>query len=105
MATMRKIIVEIEAGEKNCHNCHLVDGYGFCLLLRTPIELDEVPNRLPACLASEAKLTRLVEAADGTQGESYATDEYDEGRGRTYYTIPAESTGELRDALKEVKGE
>ncbi len=57
---MTKLIADVDCGAKECGGCNKYDAEGAC---------DEYPGdiiggkRLPACLAAEADLTRLVEAA------------------------------------------
>jgi len=104
----RQIVIDIDAEKDGCNECEYLSEkeFGparlFCNLFFSSCGEDD-PIRLPACLEAEAKLKRLVEAARNIQGESYTTDEYDEGFGRTYYTIAAELIGALRTALEKVK--
>lgn len=101
MATTRKIIVEIEAGEKECNDCPMIyydeRNGAICSIWWKSLVADEChPHdigartyRLPACLAAEAKLTRLIEAAENAIGELGFNGTFEE----------------LAAALKEVKGE
>jgi len=95
---MRKIIIDIDAGEKNCAGCTLLKdrwrwkarcpiyGMTYTDILRGQ-KRGRYP-RLPACLAAEARLTRLVEAA------------------KEYLRKGEESFGEdLADVLKEIEHE
>ncbi len=67
---MTKLIVDVECGARECGGCHIDQYYADCEAfnqVRQEVEdgrpLVDRHFRLPACLAAEADLTRLVEAA------------------------------------------
>jgi hypothetical protein len=100
----RQIIVDIEAGAERCEACNNQDG-GYCcifdsgLLNYDPYSPVNQAQRLPDCLESEAKLTRLVEAAGGITN-------WFNGRSPGFRErCSIERFNELAAALKEVKGE
>ncbi len=59
---MSKLIVDVECGPRECGGCHLWGEDWQCLAFNKTLE-DDGTKRLPACLAGEADLTRLVKAA------------------------------------------
>lgn len=101
---MRKIIIDIDAGERECGECERrCRGTGRCEAFKAFPEwlpndppLGEAFFRLPACLSAEAKLKRLVEAAKNIVEWCDKND---------WGCVPGKIESSIRAALKEIEHE